>query len=114
MLDLLDLKAIEELGAEHRFRDPCRVKTFLEEKPYLASLLSEASFEIKARFGQSTQLELEVVDDIEDGDRKLFAYILTPLDLRDALLVRDRFDDEWWFAASKRAKGHLILDLGFI
>ncbi|MBX3276440.1 MAG: hypothetical protein KF868_00420 [Acidobacteria bacterium] len=105
---------IERLSLDYQFRDYSQVREFLQKNPFLVNVLLEAFSEIRSHFGGSTQIALEVVTDPEDGDQQLFAYILTPLAARDALALRDRLDEEWWFLALECTDGQLIIDLEFI
>ncbi|MGH9803355.1 MAG: hypothetical protein ACRD82_23575, partial [Blastocatellia bacterium] len=70
--------------------------------------------QVRTYFGENSQIALEVVQDPEDGDRKLFAFVLTPLPATEALKRRDLFDEEWWLDASEQARGQLIFDVEFI
>jgi hypothetical protein len=98
----------------YQFRDRPEVKAFLKRHCFLITVLLNALAQIKSRFGQETQIALEVVHDPEDGDSKLFAFVLTSLSVSEALTMRDRMDEEWWLEASEGAKGQLILDVELI
>ncbi len=98
----------------YQFRDHNQVETFLRNHIYLVNLLLEALAKVKNCFGQDSQIALEVVRDPEDGDCKLFAFVLTALPVEEALALRDQLDDEWWLEASERGQGQLIIDVEFI
>ena len=97
-----------------QFKDHATVAAFLRRESYLANNLLPALAQARRYFGETTQVGLEVVQDPEDGDRKLFAYILTPLPVAEALARRDQFDNEWWLEACDQTQGQLIFDIGFI
>ncbi len=112
-LSLLD-SLIHCLDGQYQFRNHGEVQTFLREHASLVNVLLEALPRVAHRFGQASQIALEVVADPEDHDRKLFAFILTALPAEAALELRDQFDNEWWLDASERAQGQLIFDVEFI
>lgn len=98
----------------YQFRDHSEVKNYIRHNSLLVNVLLEALAKIRSYFGEDSQIALEVVCDPEDGDTKLFAFILTSLSAQDALTQRDRMDEDWWLEASYRAQGKLIIDVEFI
>lgn len=77
-------------------------------------LITEMLAKVQQYFGADAEINLEVIQDPEDGNSKLFAFIITSLPVNEALLQRDRFDEEWWLAASEEFQGQLIFDIKFI
>lgn len=104
-------KALSEF---YQFKNYSEVKGFLRKNGYLANVLLPALAKARVYFGENTQVALEVVTDIEDGQQLLFAFVRTPLPVSEALARRDRFDEEWWWEASEQARGQLIFDVEFI
>ncbi len=105
------LGQLEEL---YQLRNHDEVKDYLRRRDYVVDVLLEAPERIKSRFGRDTQIALEAITDPEDGDRKLFAFVLTSLPVEQALDLRDQLDEEWWLEASERVRGQLILDVELI
>jgi len=103
-----------QLDELYQFRNHDEVKDYLRRHDYVVNVLVEAPERIKSRFGRDTQVALEVITDPEDGDIKLFAFVLTPPPVEQALDLRDQLDEEWWLEASERAQGQLILDVELI
>lgn len=98
----------------YQFRNCDEVKDYLRRHDYVVSVLLEAPERIKSYFGRDAQVALEVITYPDDGDRKLFAFILTLPPVEQALNLRDQLDEEWWLEASERAQGQLILDVELI
>jgi hypothetical protein len=105
---------MEVLPETYIFRDCQAVRHFLEQHPFLVPLLSEAHDAIQHYFGSSTPLALEVFTDPEVvGDQQLVALIQTDLPPAEALAKLDRFDKDWWLAASHESKGKLCIHLEY-
>ena len=97
------------------FRQAREVAEFLEEHPYLGSLLLEAYDHIQEHFGLRPRVALEVVTDPEaTDDRELYALIGTHLSPEAALQRLERLDKEWWLAAMDRAQCKLSIDVEFL
>lgn len=79
---------------------------FLNDHPALPQLLIDASPQLKKYFGD-TVFALRVSSD-EDGWETLFADALWSGDAREALLLLDRFEDEWGIPNWQPARGSLI------
>src|SRR5882672_3201427 len=103
-----------QLDDLYQFRNQGEVKDYLRRCDYVIDVLLEAPEQIKSRFGRDAQIVLEVITDPEDGDRKLFAFILTPLAVEEAMDRLEKLDEEWWLDASERAEGQLIVDVELI
>ncbi len=106
--------AVERLSGLYQFKNPAEVKGFLGQHPYLTDTLLDAVAQIPTYYGENAQLALEVVQDFDDGERLLFAFVRTALPVPEVLARRDRFDDEWWLDASLQTQGQLIFDVEFI
>jgi len=102
------------LDGLYQFRNHNEVEDYLRRHNCVVNVLLEAPERVKSRFGSDTQIALEVITDPEDGDIKLFAFVLTPLPVEQALDLRDQLDEEWWLEASERAEGQVILDVELI
>jgi hypothetical protein len=105
------LARLDEL---YQLRNQDEVKGYLRLHDSAINVLLEAPERVKSHFQRDTQIALEVITDPEDGDRKLFAFALTPLPAEEAMDRLEQFDEEWWFEASERAEGQLIVDVEFI
>jgi hypothetical protein len=103
-----------QLDESYQFRNHDEVEDYLRRHDQVVNVLLEAPERIKSRFGRNTQIALEVITDPEDGDRKLFAFVLTPLAAPEAMAQLEQLDEEWGFGASERADGQLIVDVEFI
>lgn len=116
LLELLTIFAVAHFcySGIFQFKNYSEVKGFLKKNGYLANVLLPALAKVRAYFGENTQVALDVVTDIEDGERLLFAFVRTPFPVSEALARRDRFDEEWWWEASTQARGQLIFDVEFI
>ncbi len=104
----------DQLGDLYQFRNRDEVEDYLRRHDCVANVLLEAPERIKSYFGRDAQVALEVITYPDDGDRKLFAFILTLPPVEQALNLRDQLDEEWWLEASERAQGQLILDVELI
>lgn len=105
---------IRRLAELYQFKDFTEVRSFIKERDFLVDLLFDASQRVGKYFEGRHNLRLEVIQDPDDGDRKLFAFILTSLPFEVAASCRDHFDDDWWLDASMRGQGTLIFDLEFL
>ena len=93
------------------FRDANDVKSFLEENPFLISLLQEAYIHIREYFPHS-DVVLEVVTDPEImGEKDLVAFIVVEQTAEEASQALDRLDEEWWMEALDRAQDKLHITL---
>jgi len=87
---------VELLEQWYTFREREKVLWFLEENPFLVSLLLDAYVEVENYFPHS-KVFLEVVSDPEvEGWDQLFAYIRTFLPVDQALAQLDKLDEEWF------------------
>jgi len=80
-------------------RNPDELRELMHRYEELNAILPEGIAQARRVFGEQTQLELEVVSDPEadEGDT-LFAYIVSDLDVQDALNLMDRLDAEWYLS----------------
>jgi hypothetical protein len=97
-----------------------RVLRFLNEHPFLVTILLEAYGQIGVHFPPS-RLFLDVVTDpevagAEAGEvnsEELVLSIATRLDVKEALDRLVHLDNDWWLAAVPRAEGKLCINLEF-
>ncbi len=101
-----DLKSLERL---YTFRESTEVLEFLDKYPFLVPLLLEAHEHICRHFPNSP-LFLQYVPDPEIDYPQLVVYIVTKLDLEEAL---DRLDllDEWWVKVPNRSQSKMLFDV---
>jgi hypothetical protein len=104
------------LVIEHWYtlRQPDEVLAFLEENPFLVSLLIEAYSPIQHYFPDSN-LFLEMFADPESTDdhQLLVALIATHLSPEEALIKLDQLDEDWWLDVMDRAQGKLCINVEF-
>ena len=112
--ELVGTATDDAVAQAYQLRDHATVMAFLRKHSYLADTLLPALPRVRQYFDESTQVALEVVYDPEDGDRKLFAYILTALSVEQALAKLDQFFDGWWLDACEQTQGELIFTVDFI
>ena len=81
------------------------VAQLLARNSFLVGLLNEAVPKLREHFGADAMVQLEVFRDPDNGaDAEVFARILTNRPAEEALSALDRFNEDWWFDASTRAK----------
>ncbi|MDQ3044497.1 MAG: hypothetical protein M3R06_05020 [Chloroflexota bacterium] len=106
---------IDVVSGIYVFRDSTDVVRFLREHPRVISPLIQADDHIRAYFGASTAVKLDVVRDPEsDGYNELYAFIQTTLAVDEALERLRRFDDGWWLGALPQAEGLLTFSLEYL
>lgn len=89
------------------------VVRFLTQNLFLLPLLLEGRGELESRFGRGVQIRLEVVQEPEaEADRELFVIVRSAgLEPSEALRRLAKFDDEWWYEASRSARCQLTFDV---
>lgn len=89
-----DLQGLEKMCL---VRNATAVHRFLQIHPDLMDVLVEARHRVLEHFGPETQVALELVRDpeVENWD-ELFAYIITPLPVDQALICLEKLDKEWF------------------
>ena len=91
------------------------VAQFLKQNAFLVELLNEAIAKIKECFGPDTTVRVELTRESDSENHcEVFARITTTLKPKEALRILDRFDEEWWFDTSPRAKCLLNFALRYI
>jgi hypothetical protein len=76
--------------------DRSKVQRFVENTPGILALLSEASSELRQRFGTTARLYLEVIENPETNDAaQLYAEIETPFDTRTSVKILYDFKAKW-------------------
>jgi transcriptional regulator with XRE-family HTH domain len=87
------------------------VGRMLQAEPDLAPLINEAAEQLLV-FIPDARLSLKhLVDPDWDEGEELLLSVSTDLEVDEALEALNRFDQEWWFANGRRARGLLIVDL---
>jgi hypothetical protein len=113
--DILRVARLRELEEMYSFRDRTAVRRFLQVHPSLIEVILEARLHVSEVFGPDAKVELEVFSDPEvEGQEQLFANILTPLPVDEALRRLDKLDMEWFLGQLDRVDGQFNLDLAFI
>jgi hypothetical protein len=107
---------LERLSTHFSFKDRNGVAQFLQEHPFLISVLFEARQKFDRYFDPETLSSLEVFTDPEDSgnDPKLFALILTDLPTSDASARLDRLDQEWWLSQPYEVKNVMNIDVEYV
>jgi hypothetical protein len=84
------------------------IAEFLEQYPFVASLLLEALGPLRKQFGEHNNpvLELLAEEDVP-GFTELFATVRTTLSPAEASAKLDAFDHEWWLDASINSASRL-------
>jgi len=100
---------LDVLGVKYRFVDNSRVVRFLEENPYLISLLLEALTPLQM-YLPAASLFLEVVNDPDalKGD-ELIVTARRDWTVEEALDALSTFDDAWWLDNIQRAAGNVTI-----
>lgn len=112
ILESSRLRQIEEI---YSLRDPATAWRFLHTHPQLIEVLLEAHVYLQKYFGPDPQVALAVVSDPEvEGMEELFAYILTPLPVDEALARLNRLDEEWFLDQLNRVGGRFNFNLEFL
>ena len=107
--------SIQALERQYVFKDRDQVFSFLENHPFLVTLLLEAYSKIETYFPEYPQVSLEVIIDPEvPDDIQLVASIRVNLSPEEALERLDSFDRQWWLQSMDRAKGELCIDVEFL
>lgn len=105
--------AIERLFAEtkpslesiYQVDDLDAVNQFVTTNRFLEPLLFEAREKIAEVFGPEFQVRLELsINPDPESDPKLYAFVLTPLDVEETIALREKFYESWWFANLSRAQ----------
>ncbi len=95
-------------------KDKPEVISFLSEHLYLFDLLLDAVVFVK-RWFPTQELVLEVFKDFGlVNDSHLVLFIVTELKAKEALMLLDKIDEDWWLDNIDRAKGKLSIDIGFV
>jgi hypothetical protein len=99
------LTAIQELRKSYVLPTDSSVLDFLNDHRALPQLLIEAAPQLKRYLGD-TVFSLRVSSD-EYGWQNLYADVMWSSDARAAVRLLDQFEDEWWIANSRSARGAL-------
>lgn len=106
------LRGLEDV---YILRPPAEVRRFLNTQPELIDFLLDAYAQLQSHFGPGVQAALEVVRDPEvENSEKLFAYILSPLPVDEALARLDALDEDWFLDQLDRVGGRFNFNLQFV
>ena len=113
--DTIESQRLYQLEEVYSLRDAAAVRRFLHACPQLVEVLLEAHVYLQKYFGPDPQVTLRVVSDPEaESMDELFAYILTPLPVDEALARLDRLDEEWFLDQLDRVDGKFNFNLEFL
>jgi len=91
------------------------VAEFLEQYPFIATLLFEGIDRLRQLFGAATIPMVELLEeDDAPGYTELFATVRTNLPANEASAKLDEFDRGWWLDASLKAKGRLNFTVEYL
>lgn len=90
------------LRKQFELRDEVSVRAYLRKYPFLFTILFEAKKQVDRIFGEKTKTVLQVSFDPNDLSSQLFIVIPTALNAKQALVLLDQLDHEWWLEAAKR------------
>jgi hypothetical protein len=94
--------------------DAAAVGEFMLDHPYLLDLLLEAYPRLRSLFGPSSAPRLERASDPDVPNRTyLLVTLVTPLPVRDALALMNRFADDWWLDHIAYAGRDLVFMVDF-
>jgi hypothetical protein len=102
---------IDLLDKFYTFRGYTKVFSFLRSYSFLIPILFEALGEIDNYFPDRLGLSLEVVQDLENQEEKLFLKITSFYPNSYELL--DNLDDNWWLDTMDKAKFKMNIDLEY-
>ncbi len=97
--------ALTDVRKRYVFPSDTSVAEFLNDHRAMPQLLIDAAPQLRKYFG-NTVFALRVTSD-EYGWQNLYADAMWPGDARDALRLLDQFEDEWWIANCRPARGAL-------
>ncbi len=91
------------------------VKNFLSKSQFLFPLLEEIPNKIHQYFGNNQRLSLKVSFEPDfPQSSELWVSILTELPAKEAFLILEKFDEEWWLESMDRADCKLNIILKFV
>lgn len=115
LLHTTENQRLQQLEEIYSLRNAATVRRFLHAYPQLVEVLLEAHGYLQKYFGPEPQVTLKVVSDPEgEGVEELFAYILTPLPVDEALARLDKLDEEWFLDQLDRVDGRFNFNLEFV
>jgi hypothetical protein len=101
------------LEQKYIVKDKTEIRQFLRDHPYLVQLLLDTHREIKAYFPNSEVfLDMSIEPEEADDKENLIGSIATDLPSDEALETLEKFYDNWWWQASKKADGRVAFGLG--
>jgi hypothetical protein len=90
------------------------VKQFVETHPVLVPVVSSAREKFMEYFGAETRLEIFTDPEDNQSTPKLFALALTPLSVKDASVLLDRLDEDWWLAQPYEVRRLMNIDVQYV
>ena len=101
------------LEQQYTLRDQVEVWQFLRRHSFLVQLLLDTHREIKAYFPNSEVfLDMSIEPEEADDKENLIGSIATDLPSDEAIETLEKFYDNWWWQASKKADGRVAFGLG--
>jgi hypothetical protein len=102
---------IDLLDKIYTFQDYVEVSSFLKSYKFLIPILYEALGEIDNYFPNRLGLSLQVVNDLENHEEKLYLKInsLSP----NSYDLLDDLDDNWWLDTIPKARFKMNIDLEY-
>lgn len=102
---------LSDIERKFEFREKNTVLSFLRQNDFLIPLILESAERIRSYFEKDARLIMELVEDSEsDGFEELFLIVKTSHAPAEASRLLERFDEEWWLQASRRAQCKLNID----
>ncbi|MRX54861.1 hypothetical protein GJU41_12835 [Bacillus idriensis] len=93
------------------FKNYSEVFSFLSNHSFLIPIIFEAYGEIENVFPDNIGLSLEIIEDIDNGEEKLFLKISSLSNNSYQLL--DILDDNWWLDTMPKANFKMNIDLEY-
>jgi hypothetical protein len=104
---------LESLEQKYTVRDKTAIRQFLRKHPPLLQLLLDTYKEIKAYFPSSEIfLDMSIDPEVAGDNENLIGSIATTLPPDEAIEAFEKFYDNWWWQAAKKADGKIAFGLG--
>lgn len=89
-----------------------RFVTFIGNYPFLTQILFAAIVTIPVYFPKS-KLRTDFFPSIDEKDEELVVFIVTDMDVDEAHLALQKFDNEWWLGVMPDAQNKLLISVDF-
>jgi hypothetical protein len=106
--------AANNLDLLYTFNDYSRVTQVIRRHPDLIDPLIECYIKAEEYFDVSIGLRLDLLDDPDQGEPRLFILILTDLPVSDARNRLRCFDEDWWIKRSDETLSKLSVDVEYV